>query len=107
MVFRCYAAVAHESLGENMTRAEISDNPIRNEALDTEQQKSASVLLYHLLVSLCRDQHALVGDWHRRDTVYALVSYSSWMMVLTQLIIPGFHHQGFDVMLLILLVYRR
>ena len=53
MVFRSYAAVAHETLGEAMSQAELEANPIRNESLP-EAQANASIMLYHLLVSLCR-----------------------------------------------------
>ena len=54
MVFRSYAAVAHETLGEAMAQAELEARSIRNDDLN-EQQRSASVMHYHLLVSLCRD----------------------------------------------------
>ena len=74
--------VARRRRGTRMVRAEVSENPIRNEALENEQQVSASVMLYHLLVSLCRDAAGHAANiaatgralpCHSSDAVCALV----------------------------------
>ena len=55
-VFRAYAAASHDELGYLMRAAELSEDPVANVHLGTNE-KHTSTQLYYMLVMVCWDRH--------------------------------------------------